>query len=54
MSKKHWNSVVLKDSMPEKEIERLIDRSYALVVKGLKKSERTQLELRYPPDLLYR
>lgn len=54
MSKKHWNSVILKDSMPEKEIERLIDRSYALVVKGLKKSERTQLELRYPPDLLYR
>lgn len=54
MSKKHWVSVVLKESMPEKEIERLIDRSYGLVVKGLKKAERTQLELAYSPIVLYR
>lgn len=54
MSKKHWNSVVLISSMPEKEIERLIDRSYGLVVKGLKKAERLQLELQYPPETLYR
>lgn len=53
MSKKHWISVVLKESMPEKEIERLIDRSYGLVVKSLKKAERTQLELAYSPDELY-
>ncbi|WP_286239407.1 MmcQ/YjbR family DNA-binding protein [Neptuniibacter halophilus] len=54
MSKRHWNSVVLVDSMPEKEIERLIDRSYGLVVKSLKKSERLQLELHYPAEQLYR
>lgn len=54
MSKKHWNSVVLKESMPEKEIERLIDRSYGLVVKGLKKSERQHLELLYSSEELYR
>lgn len=54
MSKKHWISVVLIDSMPEKEIERLIDRSYGLVVKGLKKAERLQLELAYSPEQLYR
>lgn len=54
MSKKHWISVVLIDAMPEKEIERLIDRSYGLVIKGLKRSERLQLELNYPADLLYR
>ena len=54
MSKKHWISVVLKESMPEREIERLIDRSYGLVVKGLKKAERTQLELTYSPEELYR
>ncbi len=54
MSKKHWNSVVLVDSMPEKEIERLIDRSYGLVVKGLKKVERLQLELHYPLEELYK
>lgn len=54
MSKKHWISVVLKESMPDGEIERLIDRSYGLVVKGLKKAERMQLELYYSSDELYR
>lgn len=54
MSKKHWISVVLVESMPEKEIERLIDRSYGLVVKSLKKTERLQLELQYSPEELYR
>ena len=54
MSKKHWISVVLINSMPEKEIERLIDRSYGLVVKKLKKADRTSLELKYPPEILYR
>lgn len=54
MSKKHWISVVLIDSMPEKEIERLIDRSYGLVVKKLGKSQRLQLELKYSFEELYR
>jgi len=54
MSKKHWISVVLVDSMPEKEIERLVDRSYGLVLKGLKKADRLQLELQYSADELYR
>lgn len=54
MSKKHWISIVLVDSMPEKEIERLIDRSYGLVAKGLKKAERLQLEMRYSDEELYR
>ena len=54
MSKRHWISVVLIKSMPEKEIERLLDRSYGLVVKGLKKAEREALELAYSPAELYR
>lgn len=54
MSKKHWISVVLKESMPTKEVERLIDRSYALVVKKLTKMERLQLELQYSSEELYR
>lgn len=54
MSKKHWISVVLIDSMPEKEIERLIDRSYGLVVKKLGKTQRLQLELKYSLEELYR
>lgn len=54
MNKKHWNTVVLDGSIPASEIERMIDRSYALVVKGLKKSERTSLELGYGVDVIYR
>lgn len=54
MNKKHWNTVILNETVPECEIERMIDRSYGLVVKGLKKSERQQLELLYSSDVLYR
>lgn len=54
MNKAHWNTVILDSSIPREEIERMIDRSYALVVKGLKKSERTSLELRHGRDRLYR
>ncbi len=54
MNKKHWNTVILDGSIPKGEIERMIDRSYALVVKGLKKVERQQLELSYGKEALYR
>lgn len=54
MNKKHWVSVVLKQNMPDCEADRLIDRSYGLVVKGLKKAERMQLELHYTTDELYK
>lgn len=54
MSKTHWISVVLIDSMPEKELQRLIDRSYGLVVKSLKAVDRKQLELHYTSEQLYR
>jgi len=54
MNKKHWNTVLLDGSIPVSEIERMIDRSYGLVVKGLKKTERQALELRYSKEQLYR
>lgn len=54
MNKKHWNTVILDGSIPVSEIQRMIDRSYGLVVKGLKKAERQALELRYPKEQLYR
>jgi len=47
MNKKHWNTVILNGSIPPNEIMRMIDRSYCLVVKGLKKVERQHLELQY-------
>ena len=46
MNKKHWNTVRLDGSLPQGEIERMIDNSFRLVVKGLKRSERRGLELR--------
>ena len=43
MNKRHWNTVVLDGSVPEHEVLELIDLSYTLVVKGLKKSAREGL-----------
>lgn len=53
MNKRHWNSVILDGDLPNGEIERLIDHSYGLVVKGLKKSIREGLEVRHGKLILY-
>lgn len=44
MNKRHWNSVYLDGSIPEGAVCQMIDDSYNLVVKGLKKSEREKLK----------
>ena len=44
MSKKHWNTITLDGSIPDGEVLGLIDASYKLVVKGLKKTDRQKLE----------
>lgn len=54
MNKRHWNTVILDGSVPDSEIERMIDRSYGLVVKGMKKVDRVALEIRYGLETLYR
>ncbi|MFT5482509.1 MAG: putative DNA-binding protein (MmcQ/YjbR family) [Halieaceae bacterium] len=54
MNKQHWNTVILDGTVPEFEINRMIDRSYGLVVKKLKKAERTALEIRCGSEALYR
>ena len=54
MNKKHWNTVFLDGSVPRPELERMIDRSYGLVVKGLKKIEREALLLSYGEAAIYR
>jgi len=46
MSKKHWNTLILEDSMLEEDlIISLIDHSYDLVVKGLTKKLKEELKL---------
>ncbi|MFL0810431.1 MAG: MmcQ/YjbR family DNA-binding protein [Agarilytica sp.] len=54
MNKKHWNTVILDGSIPIGEVERMIDRSYGLVVKGLTRAERRSLEIKYGEDQLYK
>lgn len=44
LNKRHWNTITLDGSIPAAEIFRLIDHSYELVVHGLKKAERQQLQ----------
>ncbi len=44
MSKKHWNTVLLHKDVPDQMILEFITNSYELVFKGLKKSDREQIE----------
>ncbi len=43
MSKKHWNTITVESDVPIELIKELIDHSYELVVKGLKKSDQQKL-----------
>ncbi len=50
MNKKHWNTVVFEGSGLDNQLLRqLIDHSYDLVVKSLKKAEREQAFSQVPP-----
>ena len=44
MHKKHWNTVAFHDDVPDKMILELLDHSYGLVVGGLTKKMRDELE----------
>jgi predicted DNA-binding protein (MmcQ/YjbR family) len=46
MSKKHWNTVVLDGSVHAETVRAWIDHSYELVVAGLSKRDREQLQRR--------
>ncbi len=39
MNKKHWNTIIIDGSIPDDELLAMIDDSYNLVIKGLKKGE---------------
>ena len=58
MNKRHWNTVYLTDEnnisdVPQGEIERMIDNSYALVLKGMTKAQRRALEVQFSHKELY-
>ncbi len=44
MNKKHWNTVRFEGSLDDKFLCELVDHSYDLVVKGLKKADREFLK----------
>lgn len=54
MNKRHWNTLILNGSIPDGEIMRQIDCSYALVVKGLVNVKRMALETSYGKSVIYR
>ena len=43
MNKKHWNTVAIDSGLPEREVTKMIDHSYDLVVRSLTKSARAAL-----------
>jgi predicted DNA-binding protein (MmcQ/YjbR family) len=44
MNKKHWNTIILDGSIQDDKLFFLVDLSYELVYKKLKKSEKEQLQ----------
>jgi predicted DNA-binding protein (MmcQ/YjbR family) len=44
MNKKHWNTIVIDGSIPNKKILEWIDHSYNLVAKGLRKTDQERLK----------
>ena len=42
-NKKHWNTIIIDSSIPDKLIKEWIDHSYDEVVKGLTKKDREEL-----------
>lgn len=43
MNKKHWNTVVIDGSIPQGEIERMIDNSFKLVVSKMTKKDQQSI-----------
>jgi predicted DNA-binding protein (MmcQ/YjbR family) len=37
MNKKHWNTIEIESGIPDIELQKMIDHSYDLVIKGLPK-----------------
>ena len=53
MNKAHWNTIMLDGRIPFSEIERMIDNSYGLVMKGMTRAQRRHFETQYSDVELY-
>ena len=45
MNKKHWNTVEIDSGVPDRELRKMIDHSYELVVQSLPRAVRARLKL---------
>jgi len=45
MNKKLWNTIILDDSIPQGEIERMIDNSFMLVVSKMTKKDQQSINI---------
>ena len=43
MNKRHWNTVRLDGKIPNEEVFLMVDHSYQLILKGLKKADREKI-----------
>ena len=43
MNKRHWNTIVIDESIPENELFWMINHSYELILKSLTKAERDSM-----------
>lgn len=43
MNKRHWNSIIIDDTLPEEEVFSMMNDSYDLVVNGLTRAEKKSL-----------
>ena len=43
MNKRHWNTIILDGTIPQGEIERMIDNSFLLVVNNMPKQEQRSI-----------
>jgi predicted DNA-binding protein (MmcQ/YjbR family) len=43
MNKRHWNTIIINGTIPEKKLKEMIDESYLLVVQSLSKKDKAGL-----------
>ena len=54
MNKRHWNTLILNDSIPEADLKFMMDHSYSVVVDGLPQDQQDGLVARHGFDVIHK
>jgi predicted DNA-binding protein (MmcQ/YjbR family) len=54
MNKRHWNTLILNDSIPEEDLKFMMDHSYSVVVDGLPQDQQDGLVARHGFDVIHK